>query len=191
MNEIFTFSDLIASGSYECRDGKTLNLKALPEFIRVLLTTNGTVTKSLEAFFWERIAVQNIEQGYINLKADVPIINRAAGQRVLERKVCLAGQESGRHFAYATSLIATEKLPESVRINLEEGKFGIGELLQESALETYREILELGQDNNESVWRRYRIIMDHEPVMQITESFPLEIYREASVKSNKALNGRL
>ncbi len=165
MNKHLTFSELIASGVYHCEDGTTLNLHALPQFVRVLLTTNGTVTKSLEAFFWERILEQNIEQGYIQLKDDAPLINRKAGGRVLERKVQLIGRKSNRCYAYATSLITTEKLPEKVKINLEQGKLGIGELLQECGLETYREIIEFGIENEDWVWRKYLITMDHEPMI--------------------------
>lgn len=160
-------------------------MKTLPSFLRVLLATDGTVTKSLEAFFWEPIAVQNHGQGYLQLEADAPVINRSAGDTVLRRSVQLQGRHSGSRYASAVSLICTEMLSTSLTTRLEAGRMGIGELLRDCGLETYREVVAIGRggdnpDSDEaSVWRTYRIVTDHKPFIQITEFFPLSIYWDA------------
>jgi len=61
---------------------------------------------------------------------------------------------------------------------------GVGELLRECGLETYREIVAIGEGgaaeplaDDESIWRTYRIVMEHQPFIQITEFFPRPIYQ--------------
>ena len=146
-------------------------------FLRVLLTTDGTVTKSLEAYFWEPISVVSLAQHYI---AEVPFnVETCLGntQKLLKREVELCGVDSGKVYASAESFIAADRLLPSVREQLEAGQLGIGGLLRDCGLETYREILECGVEPAVSkVWRRYLIHQGHSPIIQITESFPLAIY---------------
>ena len=58
-----------------------LNVAALPPFLRVLLTTDGTVTKSLEAYFWESIEVINRKQGYEKLAEDERLFSYLSAAR--------------------------------------------------------------------------------------------------------------
>lgn len=167
-------------GNLVVRDG--LNLSALPAFLRVLLTTDGTVTKSLEAFFWEPVAVRNRGQEYHILTEAVPLLRRPVGSRLLRRRVDLVGVESGRLLVWADSWINTELLSPALRTELEAGQVGIGELLRECGLETYRQIVDCGcepeAEGGECVWRRYIIVQAGQPFIQIQEFFPLMVYRE-------------
>ncbi len=152
-------------------------LQELPPFLRVLLTTDGTVTKSLEAFFWERVKVNTTSQSTVVLTEDHPSLNCVAGDTVVSREVALRGLHSGRTYATAESLIRYDLLPENFRRDLNDQKLGVGELLRECGLETYREILSLGEnDRGRSVWRVYRIVMGKQPFIQIKETFPLHLY---------------
>ncbi|WP_045857197.1 chorismate--pyruvate lyase family protein [Teredinibacter purpureus] len=182
MTRLFT-----STGYVDADDATTtLCLHALPPFLRVLLTTDGTVTKSLESFFWEPVRVVNKGQAYWLLDADAPVINRKAGEQVLRRTVQLIGEKTGTCYATAVSLVCAELLTKELRLNLEDGRVGVGELLRECGLETYREIVAIGEAGNggsetplvssDSIWRTYRIAMDHQPFIQITEFFPLSIY---------------
>lgn len=149
----------------------------LPPFLRVLLATDGTVTKSLEAYFWERVDVQVLEQGLVTLDAAVPAIDRQSGETVVRRSVVLRGRKSGREYVTAESLICFDLLSRNFQDDLHNRRLGVGELLLACGLETYREILELGGDPKTEVWRRYRIVMEHRPFIQITERFPSALYR--------------
>jgi hypothetical protein len=51
---------------------ESLALEALPPFLRTLLVTDGTVTKHLEAYFWEEVAVENLGQGMVRLATPFP-----------------------------------------------------------------------------------------------------------------------
>ncbi len=150
----------------------------LPAFVRVLLTTDGTVTNSLEAYFWEPVTVETLAQRDFVLPFDAPIIDRGRGDTVVSRQVQLRGRRSNTVYVRAESLIRSDLLSAEFQRDLQAQKLGIGELLRDCGLETYREILQLGrQEQPREVWRTYRIVMDHRPFIQITEHFPLAVYQ--------------
>lgn len=181
---LFTSSGYIETGMLSSHSGQTLDFNRLPPFLRTLLTTDGTVTKSLESFFWEPVKVENLGQQRTTLTADEALISRKAGQQVLQRNIQLRGINSKKIYAKASSLICTEMLEPEIARSLEKGKMGIGELLRECGLETYREILDVGEFGGDQtdtscgreIWRTYRIVMGHQPVIQVTEIFPLAVY---------------
>lgn len=155
-----------------------LKLESLPPFLRVLLTTDGTVTNSLEAFFWEPVAVELIRQQEQSLAQDAPHVELRQGDLALVRKVQLRGLNSSTVYVEAESIVRFDLLPCGFQEDLKAQKLGIGELLRDCGLETYREILEVGFDKNvQEVWRTYRIVMEHQPFIQITEHFPLSVFR--------------
>ena len=173
--------DIVASS--RCDD---LDLAGLPPFLRTLLVTDGTVTKSLEAYFWEPVEVETLGQARIRAPAALPWLDLAAGAEVLDRRVRLHGTASGRFYAYARSELRLELLPARFRDDLLDQRIGIGELLRECGLETYREILDLGSARDpeiaaalgvpgpsELVARSYRIVLGGQPAILIHEYFPL------------------
>jgi chorismate-pyruvate lyase len=169
---------------------ETLDFEILPPFLRTLLVTDGTVTKSLEAYFWEPIVVENLGQETAAIPDDVDWLGMQRGDIALRREVLVKGGETGRVYAYATSLLRLEALPHQVREDLLAGLIGIGEILRERGLETYREILDMGRENGapldegfdggenggECIYRTYRVMLAHEPAMLITEKFPYQLY---------------
>jgi chorismate-pyruvate lyase len=151
--------------------------------------TDGTVTKILEAYFWEPVEVQTLRQEFVAAERPIEWIGLSAGDRVLVREARLQGTESGQIYATAFSAIRTELIPGSLRQRLIDREIGIGVLIRDSGLESYREVLEVSvepdrsaevagdPENRDLVCRTYRIIIDREPVILITESFPLSLYR--------------
>lgn len=149
----------------------------LPPFLRVLLVTDGTVTKSLEAFFWEPIAVETVQQSTQILAVPVPSIGCVVGDEVMLRRVRLCGVLSRTVFVEAESYIRCECLPENFQQALRRQNMGVGELVREHGLETYREILSVSYDESAAqVVRTYRIVMSHQPFIQITERFPVSAF---------------
>ncbi len=171
-------------------NNESLNLARLPPFVRTLLVTDGTVTKNIEAFFWEPIVVDVLWQERIILHEAKPLIDAAAGEQVLKRIVQLRGEKTRAVYTYATSFLKTDLLPGELTQQLLDGQIGIGEILREVGLETYREIMDFGvetaSDNvdpddtlarvDDAIYRTYRIVAGGKPVMQITESFPCKQY---------------
>lgn len=170
-------------GAIPVTDGGTQSLADLPRFLRTLLVTDGTVTKILEAYFWEPITVDTLEQEFITAHQPLPWIHVADGDRVLMRRARLRGADSGHDFAEAYSVIRTELIPRELMKRLINREISIGVLIRDSGLESYREVMDVGMkpklkghSAGGSVFRTYRITIGAEPVILITESFPLAMF---------------
>ncbi|WP_295384518.1 chorismate pyruvate-lyase family protein [uncultured Thiodictyon sp.] len=195
----FRCDGYLAGAAIRDDQGAMIQLAELAPFLRALLVTDGTVTKALEAYFWEPVAVDTLEQRFETAEEPVPWIGLAAGDRCLIRDARLRGVHSGRIFAEALSLIRTELIPPDFRRRLIDREIGIGVLIRDSGLESYREVLDVGLDhgddapgeppgsapgpapgpagdNERFVFRTYRIVIGGRPVILITERFPLTLF---------------
>lgn len=168
---------------------ENLDIEAMPPFLRTLLVTDGTVTKSLEAYFWEPVVVENLGQRTIELPEEITWLGMKRGDVALQREVLLKGARTGNVYVYAKSLLKLDLLPQQIREDLLAGKIGIGEILRERGLETYREIMDIGREVDKSlaaligetgggelISRTYRVFSNHEASMLITEKFPYRLY---------------
>jgi chorismate-pyruvate lyase len=163
----------------------------LPPILRTLLITDGTVTKVLEAFFWEPIQVNKLTLQTCTAPNAIPSLNIITGDELLLRQVELRGSNSNRVYAHATSIIKLSAIDHRIKHSLIQGEMGVGVLLRELGLETYREILKIyaNQTTETStlcetdLWihRIYRIAMAGSPFILLRESFPYAIYQEARV----------
>lgn len=176
----FRCDGYVAQGTLHDRQGHGIALADLPPFLRALLVTDGTVTKILEAYFWEPVSVDTLEQRFEEAEAPIPWIGLNAGDRCLIRDAQLRGLHSGRAFAEAFSVIRTHLIPEDFRRRLISREIGIGALIRDSGMESYREVLDVGLEPDRigpaSVFRTYRIVIDGNPVILISEYFPLQLY---------------
>lgn len=165
-----------------------INLRALTPFHRALLVIDGTVTKFIEAYNLDPIEVIKINQEERILSTDHPWLDASKGLPVITREVILRGKYSYQVYAYAISLIVTDRLPLNVQDALKSQKIGIGQALLSSRMETYREVLWYGKEqpdqlpaiimefeNKEFISRTYRIIVKNQPLMLINEKFPIDI----------------
>lgn len=189
MKDYFRTRGYVPGGIITNTKSENVDFEIIPPFLRTLLVTDGTVTKSLEAFFWEKIVVENLGQSVIELDQDVEWLEMSKGDHALQREVRLKGAESGNVYVYAKSLLKLELLPSDVRDELLAGRIGIGEVLRERGMETYREILDIGRKIDEELksafetpscgellYRTYRVVIEHKPAMMITEVFPYRLY---------------
>ncbi|MEP0357634.1 MAG: chorismate pyruvate-lyase family protein [Paraglaciecola sp.] len=190
LKEHFRSRGFIEGGIVRNINEDAMDMEALPPFLRTLLVTDGTVTKSLEAFFWENIKVEKRWQEEFILTMDLPFIQAKVDDLTLKREVILRGVSTNDIYAYATSYLRTELLDENIKAQMIEGKIGIGELLREIGLETYREIVDFGREvfqayNRldgepeyvETIYRTYIIHIGGKPAMQITERFPIRLFQ--------------
>ncbi|WP_133468557.1 chorismate--pyruvate lyase family protein [Paraglaciecola marina] len=190
LKEHFRSRGFIEGGIVRNINEDAMDMEALPPFLRTLLVTDGTVTKSLEAFFWESIKVEKRWQEEFILTMDLPFIQAKVDDLTLKREVILRGVSTNDIYAYATSYLRTELLDENIKAQMIEGKIGIGELLREIGLETYREIVDFGREvfqayNRldgepeyvETIYRTYIIHIGGKPAMQITERFPIRLFQ--------------
>ena len=102
----------------------------------------------------------------------------------------IEGQNSGDIYAFATSILNLKTLPQFVQEQLISGKIGIGELLRDQGLETYRQVIDIFREIQhnivpnlasvycgEMVCRTYFIYYNKIPVIQVTEKFPFRLYQ--------------
>jgi chorismate-pyruvate lyase len=157
----------------------------LSPILRVLLVTDGTVTRTLEAYFGEAIDVDVLEHAEIASQSPYPQIRIAVGDHILHRYVRLLGRNTRRVYAVAESVAVLEHISEQMRRQLIQEHKGIGELLREGRLETYRELLTANL-TTASRWaedlrvaatdgvvtRDYKIYQGGRAVLLIKEIFP-------------------
>ena len=171
------------------RTGEHYDLSKLSPFLRTLLVMDGTVTKALEAWFWEPVKVVPLHIESKKLNKAVIGLEGKLGDKALQREVILQGVDSDRVFACARSTVLLKNLPKQIGGALESGKIGIGGLFREQGLETYREIIDIdyyaapNADDElllhlkgEFISRSYQIWVNQNPAILVTEFFPLEMF---------------
>jgi len=159
--------------------GTVIDLAKLSAWMRILLVTDGTVTKTLEAMFWEPVKIELVRQDYVPGPGDVEL---------LERDVTLVGMNTNTEYAFARSYLNTALMREDLVIALKSGERGIGWLLRQMSTEQYRDIVEIGYSRtlakrdrpegyDDAIFRTYCINVGGLRLMQISEHFPLKLYQ--------------
>ncbi len=158
-------------------------IQRLNRDLRILIATNGTMTRMLKALANEEIVVDIIKQQIHDDPPEIPELEGSAMGRVLQRDILLRGRTSGNAFVAAESLIAIDLLPRAIMTSLTETDRPIGEIMASSHIETFKEEAKVwtgkapswlaldGYENSltEAIARRYRVIAGGQPVMIITE----------------------
>jgi len=185
----FRSSGFLKEAKIQTESGGVLDLTKIPKFLRTLLVTDGTVTKSLESWFWEDVKIAKESNDLEVLKEAIKGLEVTSGDEVLHRVVKLKGVQSDTTFALARSTVSLNHLPDDVGLALIKGEIGIGELLREKGVETYRDIFNINYYRRENtndelasffqsdvLSRSYRIRMNNHPAIIVTEYFPTNIY---------------
>jgi chorismate-pyruvate lyase len=169
--------------TYDESSHSFLQIAQLPFFAslapmqRVMLLSNGTLTDILQAFTLEEIGVHKF---FEHVRYDVPDFR---GEETLERGVVLYSKRTSRHYVYAESLIALERLPSALVRELQAGSEPLGRLQLKHRLETFKELIDLRISKSEKaarflesdssfLIRSYRVYIDKRPCMVIHECFP-------------------
>lgn len=179
------FADLLSAQASRPRDLQTVDLRTLTPFQRALVSIDGTVTKFIEAYMLEPVESVLLTQQNQPLLADHPWLTLPAGSEVITRQVLLRGRYSATIYAYAVSLLAPQRLPANLLRDLAVEPAGIGRVLLNSQIENRREILWYGREQlahlpetieqytgKDFLSRTYRILIQGQPVMLISEKFP-------------------
>ncbi len=170
---------------------KDINLTRLTPFHRALLVTDGTVTRFIEAYQLSPVQVVLLYQARRTLHNEHSWLRLPTGGNIIAREVVLqtpsTENQTPKIHAYAVSQIVHERLPKSVAEGLEAGIDGLGVLLKHSQLETRRDLLWWGIERATGLpssiarfegqlflSRTSRIVANRNPLMLITEKFPLD-----------------
>ena len=162
-----------------------VNLRTLTPFHRALLAIDGTVTTFIEAYTMEPLEITPFAQVREELSEAHAWLDAPKGTLVAVRHALLRGEYSRRVYVYAVSYVVLDRLPEAIRRGVEAETGGLGRVLSECDLETRREVLWYGREQNAQVppqirqevsddfiSRTYRIIFSNKPIMMINERFP-------------------
>lgn len=159
---------------------------------RVLLSTDGSVTRLLEAITGEAVAVRTCVQEFTpagsGICADLSV---AEAEVVNYRVVDLVNARSGEVLIHATSQTPVNRLPEGAREDLLRADIPIGTILARHRIEARREILgytvlSAGDAHTTAfpllpaepvLSRTYRVIHNGAPLMRIEERFPYHSFR--------------
>ncbi|MDR1940789.1 MAG: chorismate pyruvate-lyase family protein [Endomicrobium sp.] len=140
--------------------------------LKILLTTDGSVTDALEAVYG-KICVKAVSREMYGLSSvcfkygfqEKALIVREA-EMSFKTKVLVR----------ASSFIALNLMPKKVVKDLMSGKLPIGKIIKKHKLETRREILSIKYDKQNKCFNRtYKIIFGRKPVILINESFATDI----------------
>ena len=161
----------------------TIDLGRLDAFLRNLLVTDGTVSRSLEAHTLRPVTVEPVEQSET---LPPPAIARALDigedEACLRRRVVmrLAGPEPS---VWAESFVVPGRVPVEFLRALRENSRGIGGSLEQLKLESWRELLWFGlgspppwpgpSTTSRTLRRAYLIVIRGRPALMITEDFAL------------------
>ncbi len=166
---------------------------------RLLLTTDATVVRLLEACFGERICTAGLEQASTPPQPTDAELELEGSETILRRKTLLQGIRTGRNYAYAEAEVVLDRLEPSLQEALVSTSEPIGHLLVAGRVETFRELLQTGGTPADSrgdlfgirssdmlLSRTYRIIAHGRPIMLITEYFPSFVLPARPIDSGTA-----
>jgi chorismate-pyruvate lyase len=154
---------------------------------RVLLATDGTLTDVLEAAHLEPVGIRKLSSSIERVATPPAVLEVEPGDRLMHRRVLLVGEQSGRVYAYAESVLAIDRLPPTFRDALLTTDTPMGRLWLAHRMETLKEMLSATRmpigplaahfpeiADGDLLSRAYRLICGGRPLMVITEYFPAE-----------------
>jgi chorismate-pyruvate lyase len=148
-----------------------------------LLESTGMVTELLEALFNEPIDAERIMHESLRAGAK-NMFNLDEGHEILHRAAVLRGRVTGVRYLYAESLIASERLPETVTAQLWDTDTPLGRALVAGGLVFRRRMLGEARGNpmnfdeqlltlirSVDAKRSYQILIDDVTVATVAEWF--------------------
>lgn len=155
--------------------------------LKVVLNQDGSVIQLLETLFNESIIIECLGQGLNHSKLEWQEIDEL--EKVLVRTVFLTGAKTKIRYVYAMSMIRMDYLDDHIHESILEKQLGIGQIMNQFKMETYRELIDIRLVYNKLIHsvftneefvseRQYKIYMNHIPVMLIKEYYPHSLYTQ-------------
>jgi chorismate-pyruvate lyase len=160
------------------------DINHLEPALRVLLTSDGTVTDMLETICRETINARRIAQEVQPANGCVEPLELAAGESLLSRRVLLQGERTCTNYVYAESWIAIDRLDARFREGLLASDMPIGRLWRSNRVEIFKELILISQVEASHIAQYFgtaadmkllartcRVFILGRPVMLISEHF--------------------
>jgi chorismate-pyruvate lyase len=142
---------------------KMSNIK-LNSFEKILLINTGTTEQMLQILS--------------NSLTKVLILQQTEKNDIITRKINIISNNRKKILVSASSIIYVKNLPDKIIDEIRKGKKGIGMILLENKLETYKRIIEIGYNSSDSIiYRKYTLLSKNHIVSKIVENFSIGICR--------------
>jgi chorismate-pyruvate lyase len=161
-----------------------IGLVEMEPFLRGLLFTDGTVTRTLEVKTLSRVSVEVVDQIETTVAGQTANHLRVpSNTEAVRRRVLIGTQASTEPVIWAESHLLPSRLPPRFLGVLRGAPDGIGQSLQQVELESWRDLLWFGLDSRPRwgdgdtrtpspvITRVYRVITGSRPALLISESF--------------------
>ena len=136
----------------------------LNSFEKILLMNNGTTELFLQILS--------------NSLTKLVIIQQIEKNNIITRKINIITKDRGKILAEAKSTIYLKNLPNKIKYEIRRGEKGIGIIILENKLETYKRIIEIGYNSSDSIiYRKYVLLSKNHIVSKIVENFSIGICR--------------
>jgi chorismate-pyruvate lyase len=157
------------------------NLSSFPLALQLLMQTDGTVTEFIKILAKEDVRV---------VKQSEQIIKDHNQADVLYRHIYLQGVKSGINWLYAESKIHLSRLADDFVNDLLKKSIPIGTLWENYRIETFKQLssqyMQHAQEaddipfkkGTELVCRNYKVYNNQQLIMEITEKFPIQEYKQ-------------
>ena len=107
---------------------------------------------------------------------EIIVLRQRASGSVLYRKICVKKKLDGLVIMHAESKIKTKYLPITLRDKIIGGEGGIGSLIENLRIETFRQIKNIGFDRRRrEIYRIYDIYIRRQLAITIKEYFPVDL----------------
>ena len=134
----------------------------IPPILLVVILQNGVL--------------ESILQLLVRDKIEVIVLSQRASGSVLYRKICVRRKLDGAVIMRAESRIKTKNLPTVFRDKIFEGEKGLGSLIQNLRIETFRHIKNIGFNRRQrTIFRVYDIYIRKQVAITIKEYFPIDL----------------
>ena len=167
---------------------REVELGSLDCLLRLLLFSDGSITRALAAHQLDPVAIELVDQAPLaTAPPAAPLLSIEPGRASLCRRVTIGFERAAPGTApsgFAESHLVPDRLPPSFLEALDASRAGIGDALAGTGLEARRELLWFGLGaapswvpgwQGEALVRAYRIIAGGVPAILIEEGFAVRL----------------
>jgi chorismate-pyruvate lyase len=177
----------------------SLDIDYLEPALRLLVTSDGTVTDMLQTICREPINVRKLAQEVHPAVRRIDLLDLDPGELLMNRRVVLQGDRTGTNYIYADSCIAIDRLDVRLQQGLLKSDTPIGRLWRDNRVEIFKEIIGMsnqaaghlaghfgtGADTNLLV-RTCRVSIAGKPAMLITEHFSPALAASIAIQNSSS-----
>ena len=120
--------------------------------------------------------LESILQLLVPNDIEVIVLSQRESGPMLYRRICVKKKLDGEVIMHAESRIETKNLPAMLLDKIIQGEKGIGSLIENLRIETFRHIKNIGFDRRQrAIYRIYEIYIRKQLAITIKEYFPIDL----------------